>query len=129
MPVDVLLLCTGNLCRSPLAEHLLRARLAGRGIAHEVAIRSAGTLARRGDPMHPHALAVLAARGIDGSGFQTTPLDERAVAGADVVVGMAREHRAAAVSLRPALVNGAFTLGELAHQRDHRATHDSCGGS
>jgi protein-tyrosine phosphatase len=109
MPATVLLVCTGNICRSPMAEHLLRAGLGDTPLT----FRSAGTIARPGEPMSRHAVTVLAERGIDGRGFRATRLDERAVEGVDIVVGMAREHRAAAVTLRPALLNRAFTLAEL----------------
>jgi protein-tyrosine phosphatase len=109
MPATVLLVCTGNICRSPMAEHLLRHALGDTPLT----FRSAGTIARPGEPMSRHAVTVLADRGIDGSDFRATRLDEHAVAGADIVVGMAHEHRAAAVTLRPALLNRAFTLAEL----------------
>jgi protein-tyrosine phosphatase len=78
-----------------------------------IAVRSVGTLARGGDPMHPHSLQVLGERGIDGSDFQTTRLTESVVAEVDVVIAAAREHRAAAVSLAPRVVGRAFTLAEL----------------
>jgi protein-tyrosine phosphatase len=111
--MDVLLVCTGNLCRSPIAEHVLRALLAEHGGGDEITFRSAGTRALDGQPMHPHALAVLADRGIDGSDFRTTQLTEQVVAGVDVVLAAALEHRAEAVRLAPATVTRAFTLGEL----------------
>jgi protein-tyrosine phosphatase len=109
---QILLVCTGNLCRSPMAEHLLRVSLDARDV-DGIIVRSAGTLGYAGDLMHRNTLAVLADRGIDGSAFRVTHLDEAAVADVDVVIGMAREHRAAAVTLRPALLNRAFTLAEL----------------
>ncbi|BCJ48207.1 ArsR family transcriptional regulator [Actinoplanes ianthinogenes] len=64
----VLFLCTGNSARSPMAEALLRARTAGRVEAH-----SAGS---RPKPIHPLAVTVLAARGIDLSGARPRHLDE-----------------------------------------------------
>jgi low molecular weight protein-tyrosine phosphatase len=113
MTVDILFVCTGNLHRSPMAEYLLRSRLAELGVTG-LTVRSAGTLARTGDPMPPDTLAVLSERRIDGSGFRATYLDQAALGGVDVVIGAAREHRAAAVTLRPGLLNRAFTLHELA---------------
>lgn len=78
-----------------------------------VVVRSAGTFARGGDPMHPYSLRVLLDRGIDGSDFRTTALAESVLADVDLVVAAAREHRAAAVSLQPRVVSRAFTLAEL----------------
>jgi protein-tyrosine phosphatase len=112
VPATVLFVCTGNWHRSPIAEHLLRARLAEHGV-DDIAVRSAGTVARSGYGLPEETVAVLADRGIDGSEFRTTYLDEAALADVDVVIGAAREHRAAAVTLRPALLNRAFTLHEL----------------
>ncbi|GAA4606654.1 protein-tyrosine-phosphatase/DNA-binding transcriptional ArsR family regulator [Actinoplanes octamycinicus] len=64
----VLFLCTGNSARSPMAEALLRARTAGRVEAH-----SAGSHPK---PLHPHAVTVLARRGIDLAGARPRHLDE-----------------------------------------------------
>jgi protein-tyrosine phosphatase len=63
--------------------------------------------------MHPNALAVLAERGINADEFRTTALNEAVLEDVDTVVGASREHRAAAVTLRPALLKKSFTLAEL----------------
>jgi protein-tyrosine phosphatase len=110
----ILFVCTGNLCRSPLMEYLLRDELARRGVGPDVLeIRSAGTHARDDEPMHRHSLAVLADRQLDGSGFSTDWLTDSVLADVDVVIGASREHRAAAAGLRPALLNRSFTLAEI----------------
>lgn len=113
MPVTVLFVCTGNWHRSPIAEHVLRTRLDELGV-RDLIVRSAGTMARSGHALPAGTLRVLAERGIDASGFVTTTLDVAALADVDLLVAAAREHRAAAVTLRPALLKGAFTLRELA---------------
>ncbi|MGZ6792782.1 MAG: arsenate-mycothiol transferase ArsC, partial [Mycobacteriales bacterium] len=76
MTFRVLHVCTGNICRSPLAEHLMRAGLEQRlGPAAAVfEIGSAGTLGRPGMPMEPYALSTLAAYRVDGSAFGARPL-------------------------------------------------------
>lgn len=115
-PFEVLVVCTGNLCRSPLAALLLEARLPGaaglpgRGLR----VASAGTLARPGAPMDPAAAVEAARLGLDPSAHRARRLSAQAVERADLVVGVAREHRAAAVRLAPAAVRRAFTLLELA---------------
>jgi protein-tyrosine phosphatase len=96
-------------------EHLLRDELLRRGIGADVLeIRSAGTQAEDGDRMHRHSLAVLKDRDIERDDFRTTWLTAAALSDVDIVIGASREHRAAAVGLRPALLNRAFTLAELA---------------
>ncbi len=60
---SILFVCTGNLCRSPMAEVLMRARLAADGGHCRVA--SAGLAARVGEPAAPLAIELLARRGLD----------------------------------------------------------------
>jgi len=111
----VLHVCTGNICRSPLGERLMREGLRerlGNG-ASVFDVRSAGTLGNPGQPMEPFALSTLAALGHDGSDFGATFLVEDLVAGADLVLAATREHRAAAVTLNPRAARKTFTLREF----------------
>lgn len=103
----VLFVCTGNVCRSPMAEHLLRSAVPG------LEVSSAGTHALVGEPMQPFALATLAGRGIDGSAFRARQLTAELVEGADLVLAASREHRAAAVTLVPRAAARSFTVREL----------------
>jgi protein-tyrosine phosphatase len=105
----VLVVCTGNICRSPMAEHLLRAGLSER----DVLVASAGTHGLVGEGMQPHALDVLRERGVDGSGFRARRLEAHHVEDADLVLTATREHRAAAVTLAPRAVRKTFTLREF----------------
>ena len=62
----LLMLCMGNICRSPMAEGALRARLRAAGLANDVEIDSAGTGGwHAGDPPDPRAIATAAAHGVD----------------------------------------------------------------
>ncbi|MEU8587049.1 hypothetical protein AB0C59_08610 [Streptomyces sp. NPDC048664] len=106
----VLFVCTGNVHRSVLAERLLAARLpAGSAVRAE----SAGTLAHRRPGMESGTRAVLERLGGDGHGFSARPLTGRLVAEASLVLGLAREHREAAVRLAPAAMRRCFTLKEF----------------
>ncbi|HEY0248641.1 MAG TPA: low molecular weight phosphatase family protein [Gryllotalpicola sp.] len=110
----ILAVCSGNVCRSPLAELLLRDRLAARA---DLIVVSAGTIARPGDRMTEEMVAVAASRGVAEASARAhgaQRLDESLVAGAGLVLGLTREHRAAAVQLHPRAVRRAFTLRELA---------------
>ena len=111
----VLHICTGNICRSPLAERLTRAGLATRvGPGAPFTVESAGTWGQNGSPMDPDALAALPAYGIDGSDFRARELTAEQVAAADLILGATREHRAAAVVLQPRASARTFTLREFA---------------
>ena len=116
MTFRILHVCTGNICRSPMAERLTRAgleRRLGRD-AGRFLVESAGTWGHSGSPMEPHALSTLASYGIDGADFRARELVAEHVVGADLVLGATREHRAAAVVLHPRAASRTFTLREFA---------------
>lgn len=112
----VLHVCTGNICRSPMAEQLLRRMLEDSWPeqADRFLVESAGTWGHTGSLMEPHALSTLAARGVDGSAFRARELVAEHVAAADLVLTATREHRAAAVVLHPRAALRTFTLREFA---------------
>ncbi len=112
----VLHVCTGNICRSPMAELLSRAGLTARlGVdAGRVVVESAGTWGHTGSPMESEALATLAAYGVDGADFRARELVAEQVVAADLVLGATREHRAAVVVLQPRAAARTFTLREFA---------------
>jgi protein-tyrosine-phosphatase len=88
----ILLVCTGNICRSPLAEALLSQALRERG-APDVAVTSAGTGAWDGAPASEGAYLVGLERGLDLSGHRARLLTREVVEEADLVLTMARHHR------------------------------------
>jgi protein-tyrosine phosphatase len=112
----VLHVCTGNICRSPLAEHLMREGLRKRlgDDAERFVIESAGTWGHTGSPMETYALSTLASYDVDGSAFAARELVAEHVVAADLVLGATREHRAAAVVLHPRAAARTFTLREFA---------------
>lgn len=110
LPLHILVVCTGNLCRSPLAERLLHDRLDGR---HTV--RSAGTQGVDAAAMDPYAAAELERRGGDAVGFRSRRLQRVDVQRADLVLTMTIEQRSAVLAEEPAALSRTFTLREFAH--------------
>jgi protein-tyrosine-phosphatase len=108
--IEILIVCTGNTCRSPMAEALLRRTLSDRGIA--AAVSSAGLLSD-GQPATDTGVDTLAARGLDISGHRSRRIDPELLGTGDLIVGMAREHVRQAVVMRPDLYRRTFTLKEL----------------
>jgi protein-tyrosine phosphatase len=106
----VLVVCTGNICRSPAAELLLRAGL-GEGTGIDTA--SAGIAALAGQPVAPPMARLLVERGIDPAGFTARQLDPAAARSAALVLTMTIDQRSVLVSRVPAAVRRTFTLREF----------------
>lgn len=88
---NVLFVCTGNTCRSPMAEALARQDVERRGWVH-VTVRSAGTAAGAGAGAAAEASAVMARRGIDLSSHVSTQLTPELVDWADLILAMGHSH-------------------------------------
>jgi protein-tyrosine phosphatase len=96
----IVLVCTGNTCRSPMAEALLKKRLAdklGCSVAdlddHGVVVLSAGISAAPGCRSAAEAIQAMHERGLDLTQHESQPLSERLVRFADVIITMTRSHR------------------------------------
>ncbi|WP_372461586.1 arsenate reductase/protein-tyrosine-phosphatase family protein [Actinacidiphila acidipaludis] len=111
----VLHVCTGNVCRSPMAERLMRHGLALRvGAAGAgIVVESAGTWGHEGAPMEAHAAAVLTEFGADPAGFVGRELLDDHVIDADLVLTATRDHRAQVISMGHAAGLRTFTLKEF----------------
>ncbi len=88
----VLIVCTGNLCRSPMAAGLLRKQLCDAGLLASHRVWSAGTWAVEGHPASEHANTVMAERGIDISDHIAHTITAAEMAEADLVLVMSQEH-------------------------------------
>lgn len=122
----ILFVCTGNTCRSPLAEALLRQKLEERGLAG-VSVASAGTGAWDGAPASEGAYLVALEHGLDLSAHRARLLTKELVQGADMVLTMARHHRARVEQLGGGV--RAHLLGEFAgRQGEDAEVRDPFGG-
>ncbi|NQX02677.1 low molecular weight protein arginine phosphatase [bacterium] len=86
---NVLFVCTGNTCRSPMAEGLFRKTVEGRA---DFKVGSAGVAASKGSPCNPETAALLKKRGITLAGFGSRPVSDSMLAEATHVFAMTRGH-------------------------------------
>lgn len=103
----LLFVCSGNTCRSPMAEALLRAALPGDS---GWTVESAGIAAEKGVPASRNAVAAMREHGLDLSGHFSRRATREMLRAADVVVAMTRSHRMQLVALEPSVAQKSFLM-------------------
>ena len=94
-PYRVAVVCLGNICRSPIGEAVLTAKLARAGLGDRVEVTSSGTGGWHvGEPMDRRAAAVLAAHGYDGSQHRASQLEASSLQRYDLVLAMDESNHA-----------------------------------
>ena len=109
----VLVVCTGNVCRSPIAEGMLREAFVERQGDDAPEVASAGTMGWEGSGADPNSIAAAAERGVDISGHVARLLSTADLGSADLVLAMSSEHAVATVREAPDAAPRTFTLKEL----------------
>lgn len=112
--MNLLFVCTGNICRSPTAERLAVAYGSELKISNFTAT-SAGTRAVIASPMHPDAALVLEKLGGEPSRFAARQLTSRIASDADLVLTMTSVQRKTVLEIAPRLLRRTFTLTEAAN--------------
>lgn len=119
---EILTVCTGNICRSPLAAALLRTRLA----PLDVKVVSAGTRGLREAPMTDETVALATSLGVssaDIAAHRSRFLMESHLVSPDIIFAMTREHRRDVVELAPSRMRSTFTIREFARLADSLSDH------
>jgi ribose 5-phosphate isomerase B len=124
----ILFICTGNVCRSPMAEALFRHAVQGRG---QFRILSAGLGALDGQPPTPHSVRAMRELGIDISSQRSQMLTGELVRQADYIFGMTHSHVETVGLLYPQMAEKTFLLREFDETLDpfEKDISDPIGGS
>ena len=110
----VLIVCIGNICRSPTAEILLRGALS----RCDIKVSSAGIAALVGKPIESTARAVLEAHGHPAVEHQAIQLEPQAISEADLILVMERQHISAVLSMAPEARGKVLLLGKWQNERE-----------
>lgn len=112
--LNILIVCTANMVRSPFAERMLQSRLdeLAPGLA---TVTSAGTQAAAGTTMDDRSVVELSLRGVDSARFSSRRISRSLLADSDIVLGMERDHVKAILTQWPEGLHRTFALGGFAH--------------
>jgi protein-tyrosine phosphatase len=111
LPIRVLFVCMGNICRSPTAEGVFRAQVARAGLSERILTDSAGTHGYHiGAPPDPRSVKAAAARGVDISDLRARMVRAEDVARFDYVLAMDRQNHDALATLCKAPANDCLRM-------------------
>ncbi|MCT9819023.1 low molecular weight phosphatase family protein [Microbacterium sp. W1N] len=111
--MELMTVCTGNICRSPLAELLLATRLGDLGVT----VHSAGVRGLDAATMTPEAIDLALELGVseaDADAHRSRYLTEAMLTSPDLLLAMTRDHRREIAELAPSRLRSTFTVREFA---------------
>ena len=109
---SILIICTGNICRSPIGERLLRQRLSG------ITVESAGTYGLEGLPADDGALEVASAHGLSLEGHVARKVSRGMVNRYDLILAMTPKHIGQITMIAPEVRGKTLLYGEWLGQQE-----------
>lgn len=117
--MHIMFVCTGNICRSPMGELLMKRYLEGTSIT----VSSSGTRGLPNHPIDPSSAKLMRSVGIDSSGFHSRRITRRMAQSSDLILCFEKSQRKSIVSLAPTAVRYTFLVNEFADMAQYCAQH------
>ena len=109
---NIVFVCTGNICRSPMAEQMLEQQAAKNKLP--IVVSSAGVMAMTGDPMTPQSAEAMTLRGYTPTKHVSQDLTPKILEDADLVLTATLDHRSELARMLPKASKYSFTIDEFA---------------
>ncbi|MFH1759580.1 MAG: low molecular weight protein arginine phosphatase [bacterium] len=122
-PFKIVFVCTGNTCRSPMAQIMMQHMLSDEK-RQRFDISSAGLFAMPGQPITRYAAEVLQELGMDLKEHCSSMLNEQIIKSADIILVMTESHKRTVISNIPQAANITYTLSEYALGKDNTGIKD-----
>jgi protein-tyrosine-phosphatase len=128
-PGPIIVVCTANICRSPMAAALLRHALAAQPEPlRSIPVLSAGVAARDGDTVSENSVYALKKVGLDIAAHTSTALTQEMLNSASLILGMTESHRQMIQLQAEPVPKNIFLFREFMPQRGHKEIGDPFGG-
>lgn len=125
----IIFVCTGNICRSAMADGYTKKRLKDKNLENRYIIESAGTNAYTGDKATEFACKAMGKYGVDLSNHRATYIEESDVCDADLILCMTYAHKTRVLNRYPKLNSKVFTLKEYLGETEYLDIDDPWGFS
>lgn len=127
--IHVIFICTGNICRSAMADGYLKYRLKELGKEQDVKVSSAGTHAKNGEASPEYAKRAIAKYGANIKTHAATTLENAKMHSADYILVMTERHKTDVIAKYPELEGRIKLLGEYAKDKEYEEIDDPWGYS